>query len=131
MKRGLVIGLILTACLLAGCGKTDKKETKETVKEVAKQEVSDYGQLSIKELEVLGADNDEEAMMELANRYDYGSEDCEQDFTEAKKWYESAGEVGNTNGTLCTGILCPQRYYAGCGSGPGSRLFPDGDRCRK
>lgn len=44
MKRGLVIGLILTACLLAGCGKTDKKETKETVKEVAKQEVSDYSQ---------------------------------------------------------------------------------------
>lgn len=54
MKRGLVIGLILTACLLAGCGKTDKKETKEIVKEVAKQEVSDYSQLSIKELEVLG-----------------------------------------------------------------------------
>lgn len=106
MKRGLVIGLILTACLLAGCGKTDKKETKETVKEVAKQEVSDYSQLSIKELEVLGADNDEEAMMELANRYDYGSEDCEQDFTEAKKWYESAGEVGNTD------ALCVLGYYA-------------------
>ena len=51
---------------------------------MAKQEVSDYSQLSIEELEVLGADNDEEAMMELANRYDYGSEDCEQDFTEAK-----------------------------------------------
>ena len=85
MKRGLVIGLILTACLLAGCGKTDKKETKETVKEVATQEVSDYSQLSIKELEVLGADNDEEAMMELANRYDYGSEDCGTGFYRGKK----------------------------------------------
>ena len=48
MKRVVVIGLLFSVCLLAGCGKTDKKENKETVKEVATQEVSDYTKLSEK-----------------------------------------------------------------------------------
>lgn len=45
------------------------------------------------------------AMRELANRYDYGSEDCEQDFTEAKSGM-IRGEVGNTD------ALCVLGYYA-------------------
>lgn len=106
MKRVVVIGLLFSVCLLAGCGKTDKKENKETVKEVATQEVSDYTKLSEKELEVLGYDNDVEAMMELANRYDYGTEDSKQDFEEAKKWYEMAAEAGNADATCVLG------YYA-------------------
>lgn len=90
----MVTALLLTAAILCGC-RSETKETPETETPEEPETIEDYTELTDAQLEVLAYDDDVNAQLELAGRYDYGTAENGQDFELAAAWYEKAAEAGN------------------------------------
>ena len=73
--------------------------------------VSDYSELTIKQLEVRTYENDGKAAYYLALAYDYGINDVQPNFGKAYEWYMKAVELGEARGNVGLGYL----YLNGCG----------------
>lgn len=89
MKWKPMVCILLAVTMLGGCAKDKDKPSDKADDTVV------YAELSDKELEVYGLDGIMEAQIELANRYDYGTAEKGQSFTQAKEWYERAAEAGS------------------------------------
>lgn len=110
MKRGYIFLLLLSAFVLAGCGRKGTPENPGLVEETTQKKVEDYTKLTDGELEVYSLDGDVQAQMELAGRYDYGTAEKGSDFNQAKVYYEMAAAQGNVDAIRCLGYL----YLNGC-----------------
>lgn len=107
-----VLSLLLLAALVLSTVACGKKEEQVSTPEVQVQEtVSDYSQLSAKQLEVRTYDNDAKAAYYLGLAYDYGAFDVQQNFNKAYDWYMKAVELGDARGNIGLGYL----YLNGCG----------------
>lgn len=111
MNKKLLSMLILAAVVFTTTACGQKKEEPEVAPEEAREEVSDYSQLSVKQLEVLTYEQDGEAAYYLGLIYDYGTEDVPQNFSKAFDWYMKAVEYGDLRGNIGLGYL----YLNGCG----------------
>ncbi len=111
MNKKLLSMLILAAVVFTTTACGQKKEEPEVAPEEAREEVSDYSQLSVKQLEVLTYEQDGEAAYYLGLIYDYGTEDVPQNFSKAFDWYMKAVEYGDLRGNVGLGYL----YLNGCG----------------
>ncbi|MCR4798786.1 MAG: hypothetical protein K5853_10155 [Lachnospiraceae bacterium] len=115
MNKKLAYSFLFVLCfslLLCGC-KNDPKGT-DTKKKDKKEEVTeevDYGELPVKNLELLAMENDPEAAYRLGQIYDYGLSEQNQDFEESKKWYENALNNGDNRAPVSLGYM----YLNGCG----------------
>lgn len=118
MKRKLVSVLLglLAISMLASCGNTSKnKSTKTTTtstKSGKEDEDFDYSKAQSADLEVLSYDGDSRASLTLGLRFDYGIQGENQNYQEAKKWYESSATQGNSNAMVHLGYL----YLFGLGT---------------
>ncbi len=99
------MGILSLALLFAACGNKDTQNNKNNSEAVEKEEFS-YEDASVEELEVKASDNDLQAIITLANRYDYGNEDVSQDFEKAKTWYLKACDLDSTE------AMCVLGYYS-------------------
>ncbi|MBP5265256.1 MAG: SEL1-like repeat protein [Lachnospiraceae bacterium] len=111
MNKKFLSMLILAAVVFTTTACGQKKEEPEATPEEAREEVSDYSQLSMKQLEVLTYEQDGEAAYYLGLHYDYGTEDVPQNFSKAFDWYMKAIEYGEMRGNIGIGYL----YLNGCG----------------
>ncbi|MCR4999504.1 MAG: hypothetical protein K6A05_06680 [Lachnospiraceae bacterium] len=110
MKKRLLSILVAATmvCSMAAC-QTKEEEVKEELPSA--EEVSDYAQLSVKQLEVRTYENDSQAAYYLGLFYDYGYQDVTQNFAKALDWYQKAVELGDARGNVGLGYL----YLNGCG----------------
>lgn len=112
-RKSIFICLMLVGILVwSGCGKEEKKESVSGAQESQEQEIVDYDQLSVNELEVLGYDGDKEAQYRMGLIYEYGLKDQTQDFFQAKEWYERAADQEDERALTALGYL----YLNGCGT---------------
>ena len=110
--RRIIQSILLTvaALFLVGCGSQQEQAQPQEENNQA-EEVVNYSELSIDELEVLGYDGDVEAQYRLGQLYEYGSDDIDQDFDLAREWYERAAKQGNADALTALGYF----YLNGCG----------------
>ncbi len=95
MKSKLLAILLLSTLSLSlmSCGQ-EKQEEVKTVEEAEDTEIVDYETISNKDLEVLTYDNDALANYYLGLRYDYGTDELEQNFDKAYDYYLAASDLG-------------------------------------
>ena len=103
MFRGLAALWLIMAIGLCGCQKSPE-QGQDDQKTQGVDRV-DYDTLSEDELEVLAYDNDLQAQIKLANRYDYGTVEKGQDFHLAFTWYQKAAENGSPEAMTALGYL--------------------------
>lgn len=107
-----VLSVVLMAVLAVAMTACGTKEEQTPVEEAPKEaNVSDYGTLSNRQLEVLTYENDGKAAYYLGLAYDYGTGENQQNFSKAYEWYMKAIELGEARGNVGVGYL----YLNGCG----------------
>jgi len=114
MKRSSLLFIFaLCFCLvLSGC-KKEVEQVPEEIEQVIINQVDDYSVLSVSELEVLGYENDVEAQYQLGLIFEYGSDEQQQNFSEAFKWYAMAADNGSADAVCALGYF----YMNGTGVG--------------
>ena len=110
-KNILFLCVLMAAILLFGCGDQKQQGAADQNQEPQTEEIVNYDELSLNELELLGYDGDVEAQYRMGLIYEYGTREQPQDFAQAKGWYERAAKKQDIRALTALGYL----YLNGCG----------------
>lgn len=86
----------------------DNKKSENVTEEEGEnidEETDEYALLTEQELKVRAYDRDPEAAYRLGLMYDYGTEEINQNFENAKKWYEKAASYGHAKAYTALGYM--------------------------